>query len=88
VRRANEEIHSQSDGRSQRRLIGLICECSRQGCLSPIAVPIADYETLRADHRHCLVAPGHIWDETSEQVVLRTDMYWIVRRTDSVSPNG
>jgi hypothetical protein len=87
VRRANEEIRLLGEGRHQRsRLIGLICECSRRGCLSAIAVPADEYEALRRDDSHYLVAPGHIWDETTEQIVVRTDRYWILRQSDVSAP--
>ncbi len=39
---------------------------------------LEDYDTLRGDHQHYLVAPGHIWDSSKERVVVRTDSYWII----------
>jgi len=79
IRRANEQIRKLGETSGRRRnLIGLVCECSRQTCLSPISVMLEDYDTLRGDHQHYLVAPGHIWDSSKERVVVRTDSYWII----------
>jgi hypothetical protein len=79
IRRANEHIRELGEASGRRRmLIGLVCECSRQSCLSPITVTLEDYDTFRGDHRHYLVAPGHIWDSSKERVVVRTNSYWIV----------
>src|SRR5207247_3740270 len=88
ARQANERIHElalATDG--TKRLLGLVCECSREGCIVPIIATRAEYEAVRADPSHCLVGAGHVWDQ-AEQVVIRTKQYWVVKRTESHPASG
>ncbi len=58
------------------QLLGLGCECSREGCLKPIAATLAEYDAMRSDATHWLIAVGHAGE--NERVVVRTERYWIV----------
>lgn len=77
ARRANDEIRGLafSSGR-KRRLVGLVCECGREGCGQPLAATVAEYDALRDDPNHRIVVVGHVRDD--DRVVVRADHFWIV----------
>src|SRR5206468_59482 len=48
VREANEQIRKLAlRSGTERRLVGLVCECWRAACRQPIAASLAEYEALR-----------------------------------------
>jgi hypothetical protein len=57
-----------------------VCECALD-CSDPVRLTIADYEAVRAEPTHFLVAPSldHVV-EAIENVVVRHDRYWIVEK--------
>jgi hypothetical protein len=58
-----------------------ICECAYGDCAEPVRMTIAEYEAVRAEPTHFLVAPSsdHVL-EPIENVVARHDRYWIVEK--------
>jgi hypothetical protein len=58
-----------------------ICECADEACAVPVQLTVAEYEAVRADATHFLVAPGeaHITADI-ERVVKREERYWIVEK--------
>jgi hypothetical protein len=81
IREANEHIRQLIEGGGgQQRLVGLICECSRTGCMAPIVMSVEEYDAVRADPKHCFVSVGHVWDDRGEHAVVRTGTYWVVTR--------
>jgi hypothetical protein len=58
-----------------------VCECARTDCMTAVQLSVAEYETIRSDAAKFLVAPSdeHVFPEV-EQVVERTDRYWIVEK--------
>jgi hypothetical protein len=58
-----------------------ICECADAACAVPVQLTVAEYEAVRADATHFLVAPGeaHITADI-ERVVKREERYWIVEK--------
>jgi hypothetical protein len=59
--------------------MGLVCECGDINCTEQIRMSISEYEQLRADARQFVITPGHEFAEV-EEVVERTDRFWIVRK--------
>lgn len=57
---------------------GFVCECSDEGCIERLEVPLDIYESARADPRRFLLVPGHETDV--EHVVGRGDGYVIVEK--------
>ena len=57
-----------------------VCECAFD-CTEPVQMTIAEYEAVRTESAHFLVAPGadHVVDAI-ESVVARHDRYWIVEK--------
>jgi len=59
-----------------------VCECAHD-CSQPVQMTIPEYEAVRAQPTHFLVAPSpaHVVDEI-ERVVARHDRYWIVQKEE------
>ena len=55
------------------------CECSNADCTFQLPATLADYESVRADASHFLIAPEHALPEI-EVVVRRTDEWWVVEK--------
>ncbi|MFL5952525.1 MAG: hypothetical protein ACJ76I_00250 [Gaiellaceae bacterium] len=56
-----------------------VCECADPGCAHRVTAPIDDYEDVRSDATHFLLAPGHHEPEV-ERVVERTGEYDVVEK--------
>jgi hypothetical protein len=57
-----------------------ICECADEACTVPVQLTVAEYEAVRADATHFLVAPGEAHTADIERVVKREERYWIVEK--------
>lgn len=57
------------------------CECGDHTCSRPIHLSIEEYEAVRAEPTHFVVAPSpeHVTPEV-EHVVRRDERYWIVEK--------
>jgi hypothetical protein len=85
ARQANERIRSLGLQAGRRRLLlGFVCECIKDDCLAPIVATLEEYDAVRTDPTHYLVAVGHVSERDTEKVVVRTSHYWVVRRRNGV----
>lgn len=57
------------------------CECANTSCLERLEMTLAEYEALRRQSNRFAVAPGedHVWQDV-ENVVHRTERYWVVEK--------
>jgi hypothetical protein len=60
------------------------CECARMGCAEHVQMALAEYEALRQHPARFVVvaSDAHVFLEV-EQVVERTERYWIVEKVRS-----
>jgi hypothetical protein len=58
LRALNERINS---SRQPSTFIEFLCECASTSCGGVIALTEDEYESVRADPTHFLVAPGHVF---------------------------
>jgi hypothetical protein len=58
---------------------GFVCECSTSGCLERLSLTLEQYEGVRQDGTHFLVAPGHENLEI-ERVISVGDGYLVVEK--------
>ena len=78
------EVNEQARGLADRhpptpaREFVIICECSDDGCVEGISVPLTVYESVRSHPRRFLVVSGH--EDEFERVVERADGYSIVEK--------
>jgi len=56
-----------------------ICECSTEGCFERLSLTLQQYERVRADGSHFLLAPGHEEIDV-ERVVVVLDDYVVVQK--------
>src|SRR6202795_5146062 len=58
-----------------------VCECADETCAQPIELTPQQYETVRADPTHFVVAPGaeHVVSE-AERVIEQHPRYWVVSK--------
>ena len=73
-REVNERIE---DLVASSSFIAFVCECLDDDCVTPLALTVEEYESVRADGNNFVVAPGHE-DEQIERVVKRTERYLVV----------
>jgi hypothetical protein len=58
-----------------------VCECSEEGCNEAVALTLAEYEAVRADPTHFLVARGHVWEPKAEHPVEEDEGHTVVEKT-------
>lgn len=79
-RDVNERVREINGGLdSPRSLDEWLCECADNGCTARIALTIQEYERVRDDPTHFIVAPDHVFPEV-ERVIERQDDYWVVEK--------
>lgn len=57
----------------------MVCECADEDCAQRLILRPEEYERIRADPTHFVVAHGHV-DPTIEEIVHRTDRFEVVRK--------
>ena len=57
------------------------CECANKNCPQPVLLSIQEYEAIRAEPTHFVVAPSseHVNPEI-ERVVKREERYWVLEK--------
>jgi hypothetical protein len=79
-RSVNEQVRGISDAWAVRDdTIRVVCECGKASCVEQIQLHSAEYEQVRGDGALFVVRPGHE-DGDVEDVVVRTERYWTVRK--------
>jgi hypothetical protein len=59
-----------------------VCECANGACTERVALPVADYERIRADPARFFVLPAQVHvDDEIEDVIERNENFWIVEKT-------
>jgi hypothetical protein len=78
----NERVKQLNEGFSMVLPVGeWICECADDACVEQIELSPVEYEAVRDDGTHFLVAPGdeHVYLDV-EIVTERNDRYWVVEK--------
>jgi hypothetical protein len=78
-RTLNENINGLASGLGGQEPFEFICECSTSGCFERLSLTVEEYERVRQDGTHFLVADGHE-DIEIEQVIEHRDGYVIVEK--------
>jgi hypothetical protein len=78
-RSINERIEAGTWPTAPSDVVAFRCECAALGCNVLVELTIADYESVRANPRQFLLAPGHEIPAI-EQVIRRTDDYVVVQK--------
>ena len=80
-REANDRLEDVNRGKAAVTdgLLHVLCECADRDCTEQLAVPTSEYERVRSDATHFLVAPGHE-DPSLEVVIAERGRYLVVRK--------
>jgi hypothetical protein len=78
-RALNENIRGLASGLRGREPFEFVCECATRGCFERLSLTLEEYERIRQDGTHFLLAKGHE-DIAIEQVVARRDGYVVVEK--------
>lgn len=78
-RSINERIEAGTWPQSDSNLVAFRCECATLRCNVLVELSLAEYESVRANSRHFILAPGHERAEV-EEVIHRTNEYVVVRK--------
>ncbi|HEY2655574.1 MAG TPA: hypothetical protein VGI55_07280 [Solirubrobacteraceae bacterium] len=78
-RSINERIEAGIWPATPSESVAFRCECAALGCNVLVELTIAEYESVRANPRQFLLAPGHEIPAV-EQVIRRTDDYVVVQK--------
>ena len=80
LRKYNEQVEERRR-RIKPSLAEWLCECFDENCAQPVKMSMEEYEAVRADAKHFLVAPGkeHV-SPSIEHVLRREERYWIVEK--------
>lgn len=78
-RTLNENINDLASGLGGREPFEFICECSTSGCFERLWLTVEEYERVRQDGTHFLLAHGHE-DIEIEQVIGHRSGYVIVEK--------
>jgi hypothetical protein len=82
-RKINEEIATTNAAHAwfEPSMPAWVCECTNEHCLEAVNLAVAEYEAVRADGTHFLVAPSaeHVVAGV-ERVVERQERYWVVEK--------
>lgn len=79
-RSVNEEIElAATAGGRDAHVFEFVCECSNPDCTLLLPLTVSEYEQVREQPTHFLVAPGHELPEI-ESVVARKGAYQVVAK--------
>jgi ketosteroid isomerase-like protein len=82
-REYNERLEAMKPTRGgrDRSLTDWVCECADTSCSVPLRLTLEEYESVRTDPTHFLVAPSddHVVGDV-ERIVERRDRYWVVEK--------
>jgi hypothetical protein len=82
-RAANERMKTWEERHEGERSEIYYCECSRLDCRERVELDSAQYEAVRADSHHFVVATDHA-DLDIERIIERADGYDIVEKPEAV----
>jgi hypothetical protein len=77
-RTVNERI-AESAERFDSTEAEFVCECEDRACTHRLEASLAEYERVRTDPTHFLLAPGHE-NERIERIVERRRRFWVVEK--------
>ena len=71
-----EEVNKELGGDSPT---DFLCECGDDDCTEPVRLTLPEYEEIRRDPRHFVIAPGHEVVDV-ERVIRETDRFAVVEK--------
>jgi hypothetical protein len=78
-RRVNERIEEINEALAGESESDFLCECGNDDCTAPVSLTLSEYEEVRSNPTHFLIAPGHDVIDL-ERVIRETDRYAVVKK--------
>jgi hypothetical protein len=78
-RQVNERIEDVNQDLDSDSPSDFLCECGDDNCTAPVRLTRREYEAVRSDPTHFVIAPGHEVVDV-ERVVLENDRYAVVEK--------
>ena len=78
-RRVNERIEEVNEALAGDSESDFLCECGDDDCTAPVSLTLAEYEEVRRDPTHFLIAHGHEVVDV-EKVIRETERYAVVKK--------
>ena len=78
-RRVNERIEEINEALAGDSESDFLCECGDDDCTTPVSLTPAEYEEVRRDPTHFVIAHGHHIIDV-EKVIRETDRYAVVKK--------
>jgi hypothetical protein len=63
---------------------GFLCECGDEHCIDAVSLTAAEYESVREDPTHFVIAPGHELPEV-ERVIDRYERYYVIEKVGAAA---
>ncbi len=60
--------------------VEFLCECSDEECNDAVELTLADYDAVRSQPTHFLIATGHLWRPDVERPVRELDGYAVIEK--------
>jgi hypothetical protein len=83
-REANERAKAWEERHREVEVELYFCECADPNCPERVGLGKADYERVRSDSRHFVIAPGHELPDV-ETVIEQHDGWAIIEKAPEVS---
>jgi hypothetical protein len=81
-RDANERIEGRARELEFQHPVPFLCECDDAQCRALLRLPLAEYEAVRSEPTHFLIAPEHeAVVRDSGRIVRRGDVYLVAEKT-------
>jgi hypothetical protein len=78
-RQVNERIEEVNEALGKGEPADFLCECGDESCTAPVSLTLEEYERVRAEPTHFVIAHGHEAPDV-ERVVEKTDRYAVVEK--------
>ncbi|MDQ5820563.1 MAG: hypothetical protein M3540_03895 [Actinomycetota bacterium] len=85
-RDVNERISTVADRSLDESKIGFVCECSDRSCVQKVFLALIEYESLRVQPDHFVIAPGHM--AAFQRVIEANDRFALVQGRRSEAQAG
>jgi hypothetical protein len=84
-REVNERVNEINEAHDVGlELTDWVCECPDESCTARVGLRSDEYERVRADSTHFVVAPGHV-DPEVELVVEQHERFWVVEKVGAAA---
>jgi hypothetical protein len=78
-RQVNERIEEVNQKVGDDSFSDFLCECGDDDCTAPVSLTLAEYERIRSDPTHFVIANGHEKVDL-EQVIDKNERYSVVEK--------